>query len=153
MTYMRYSITPTYPVSAVQDRALIEVSDPVGMLRYWREHVASDPTVEDYKEQVLVVAIDTRMRVIGHHVVSVGTIDQCLLFVRDVLRPVLVAGAKRFILVHNHPSGDPAPSPPDIAVTKKLVRACEVMDLKLHDHVIIGGVGRRYYSFLEHGRV
>lgn len=153
MTYMRYSITPTFPVSTVQDRPTFELSSPIDILRYWRVHIASDPTIEDYKEQLLVVAIDTRMNVIGHHIVSVGTVDQCLLFVRDVLRPVLVAGAKRFVLMHNHPSGDSRPSSADITVTQKLVKACEVMDLKLYDHVIIGGVGRNYYSFLEHGRV
>ena len=70
---------------------------------------------------------------------------------REVLRAVLLAPTRAFVLWHNHPSGDPAPSEDDVAITRRLHTAAEIVGVDLVDHVIVGTAS--YYSFKEGGRL
>ena len=108
------------------------------------------------QEQVVVAVLDTRLRHVGTTVVSVGTVSESTAHPREILRPVITRGAYGFILIHNHPSGDPSPSRADELVTRRLVEAAALMQVKFLDHVIIGrpSPGRApYYSFREAGLV
>lgn len=108
------------------------------------------------QEQVVVATLDTRLRHIGTTVVSVGTVSESAAHPREVLRPVITRGAHGFILIHNHPSGDPSPSRSDETVTRRLVDAAALMQVRFLDHVIIGrpAPGRcPYFSFREAGVV
>ncbi|MCX6878527.1 MAG: DNA repair protein RadC [Verrucomicrobia bacterium] len=108
------------------------------------------------QEQVVVVTVDTRLRHGGTTVVSVGTVNESNAHPREILRPVITRGAYGFILVHNHPSGDPSPSRSDEATTRRLVEAANLMQVRFIDHIIIGrpAPGRAaYYSFKEAGLV
>ncbi|MFN8060057.1 MAG: DNA repair protein RadC [Vicinamibacterales bacterium] len=99
-------------------------------------------------EHTGVLLLDTRHRLIGIRLLTVGTLDSSPLEPRDVFRVALAAGAAGVILFHNHPSGDPSPSPEDIAVTRRLQLAGEIMHVELLDHLILAE--RRYYSFKQH---
>lgn len=106
------------------------------------------------QEQVVVAVLDTRLRHIGTNVISVGTVSESMAHPREVLRPVITRGAHGFVLIHNHPSGDPSPSRSDEAVTRRLAEAAQLMQVHFMDHVIIGrpAPGRcPYYSFREAG--
>ena len=153
MSYLRYSIRPTFAASeTLREHPPMRLDMPEFIVMYWREHIASDPTIDTYKENLLVIAVDTKFNVMGHHLVSVGTQDQCPISIPEALRPVILAGTNRFIMVHNHPSGDCYPSESDRLVTKRMREACELMGMKLIDHVIIGSAAHEsYYSFLENG--
>lgn len=108
------------------------------------------------QEQVMVAVIDTRLRHVGTTIVSVGTVNESSAHPREVLRPVVTRGAYGFVLIHNHPSGDPSPSRADEIVTRRLVEAADLMQVKFLDHVIIGrpSPGRLpYFSFREAGIV
>lgn len=108
------------------------------------------------QEQLLVVLVDTRLRHTGSQVVSQGTVDSCTAHPRDILRPVISRGCYGFALIHNHPSGDPTPSEADLRVTRRVMEAASLMQVKMLDHVIIGRPmpGRcGYYSFREAGIV
>lgn len=108
------------------------------------------------QEQVVVAVVDTRLRHVGTSVVSVGTVSESNAHPREILRPVITRGAHGFILIHNHPSGDPNPSQADERVTRRLVEAASLMQVRFLDHVIIGkpSPGRAaYYSFREAGLV
>ena len=108
------------------------------------------------QEQVVVATLDTRLRHIGTTVVSVGTVSESAAHPREVLRPVITRGAHGFILIHNHPSGDPSPSRADETVTRRLAEAASIMQVRFLDHVIIGrpAAGRSpYFSFREAGIV
>lgn len=108
------------------------------------------------QEQVIVAVVDARLRHIGTTVVSVGTVSESTAHPREVLRPVITRGAYGFVLIHNHPSGDPSPSRADEVVTRSLVEASHLMQVKFLDHVIIGrpSSGRLpYFSFREAGVV
>ena len=108
------------------------------------------------QEQVVVAVLDSRLRHAGTTVVSVGTVSESTAHPREILRPVITRSAYGFILIHNHPSGDPGPSRADELVTRRLVDAAKLMQVKFLDHVIIGkpSPGRSpYYSFREAGIV
>jgi DNA repair protein RadC len=106
------------------------------------------------QEQVIVATLDSRLRHSGTTVVSIGTVDQSSAHPREILRPVITRGAYGFVLVHNHPSGDPSPSRADEEATHRIIEASKLMQLRFFDHVIIGkpSPGRTpYYSFREAG--
>ncbi len=108
------------------------------------------------QEQVVVIPVDTRLRHLGTSVVSVGTVNESSAHPREIFRPVITRGAYGFVLVHNHPSGDPSPSRADEAITRRVVEAANLMQLRFLDHVIIGkpSPGRLgYYSFREAGLI
>jgi DNA repair protein RadC len=90
-------------------------------------------------EQVRVLYLDTKNRLIADEVHSKGTIDECPLHIREIIHRALNLGATAMILAHNHPSGDPSPSIQDIRFTLDLVDAGKHLKLKIHDHVIVGG--------------
>ena len=106
--------------------------------------------LQDEEVEVFVVlALDTRSRVIHRQQVTRGLLDSSLVHPREVFRAAIVAGAAGIILAHNHPSGDPTPSPEDRAVTRQLVAAGQLLDLPVYDHIIIAGT--RHVSFSQAG--
>ena len=147
----RFSIRPTYPTSTLQEEPCQEISAPFEVYDFYNHTIAKDPTYEPQKEHLVVVAVDFRNKLIGYNIVSVGTANETLVNVAETLRPVIVSGSSRFFLIHNHPSGDPAPSLADKRVTKKVQAACELLDMHLVDHIIMGD--SQFYSFQEHGNL
>lgn len=101
------------------------------------------------REHFLAVMLDTKNRVVRTETISIGTLDSSLVHPREVYRVVIREGAACWIAVHNHPSGDPTPSPEDIAVTRRLKEAGELIGVELLDHLIIGD--GNYTSLREKG--
>jgi DNA repair protein RadC len=102
-------------------------------------------------EQFGTVLLDTKLRLIGVRIVSMGSLDASTAIPRDVFREAVAARAAAVILFHNHPSGDPAPSRDDVAVTRQLVAAGTLLGVQVVDHVILGTVS--YFSFSEDKRL
>lgn len=102
-------------------------------------------------EVVWVVLLDARLRPLESVEVSRGSVAGALLHPRDVLRPVLLRQAASFIVLHNHPSGDPEPSRADLDVTRKIARAAEVFQIDFLDHIIV--TAQKYYSFADKRRL
>jgi DNA repair protein RadC len=98
-----------------------------------------------------MIALNAQHRVINGapFVITRGILNSSLVHPRETYRPALVVGAAAIIVCHNHPSGDPAPSADDRAVTEQLAAAGRVLDVPLHDHIILGK--GRYTSFAEAG--
>jgi DNA repair protein RadC len=96
-------------------------------------------------EELRAIFLNSINRVVADDIVQNGDIDSVNICPRNIIKKCLNHGAKAVILVHNHPSGDPTPSVHDVYTTKKIVDALNVFDIKLHDHIIIGG--DRYISF------
>ena len=114
------------------------VETPEEVAAYWRSNIPSSAWYDPAKECVVVLILNTRRRVIGHNLVSLGGLDSCVIQPREVFRPAIVAAGSAIILTHNHPSGDPTPSEADIRVTRELMRAGNLLRIELLDHVIIG---------------
>jgi DNA repair protein RadC len=97
------------------------------------------------------VLLDVRCRLIKTAKISEGSLTQCPVAPRDVLREALRAGAHGVVFAHNHPSsGDPSPSPEDCSLTDRLRAASELVGVTARDHVIVASGG--YYSLVEAGR-
>ena len=91
------------------------------------------------QEQVRVLLLDRRNRVVGQRVIYQGNAFSSVVRPAEVLRPAVVEGVPHLIVAHNHPSGDPSPSPQDVKVTQELVDGARLLGLTLLDHVVIGG--------------
>lgn len=95
--------------------------------------------MENLRQETLrCVLLDTNNRLMNDQLVSTGTIDASVVLPRDVFRPAIAENAASIILLHNHPGGDPTPSPNDIEVTRKLTIAGDILGIKVIDHIIIG---------------
>lgn len=99
------------------------------------------------REQFVVILLDGKNTVIGWNLVSVGTLTAALVHPREVFVPAILGNAAALILVHNHPSGNPEASPEDVAITRRLKEAGELLGIKIVDHVVIGD--GRFSSFAE----
>lgn len=92
---------------------------------------------KDEKERFIAILLDTKNRIIGIDLISVGTINQAPAHPREIFRKAITAGANSIIIAHNHPSGDVTPSDADIKVTKRIENAGEILDICLLDSLII----------------
>jgi DNA repair protein RadC len=105
-------------------------------------------------ESLRVILLNTKQELIKVVSVSQGTLNEALAHPREVFKPVIAFSAYTFIMVHNHPSGDPSPSGADLRLTRRILEASRILQLQLIDHVIIGtpAPGRSsYFSFKEGG--
>ena len=113
-------------------------------------YAAYAPRLEDLPvEEFHVAVLDAQHRLERDVLVTRGILNSSLVHPREVFREAIAERAAAIILVHNHPSGDPTPSADDRAVTEQLVAAGRLLDIPVHDHVIVGR--GRYMSFAEAG--
>jgi DNA repair protein RadC len=109
-------------------------------------------TIRGKKEECfMAIYLDAKNRVIADEILFTGTVTASAVYPREVVKAAMAHGAAAVIFAHNHPSGDPAPSPDDMAITRKLIEACALMGVTVHEHLIIGREG--YYSFADQGHV
>lgn len=138
--------TSVAAIKIVQAAALRMLSEPVreapilsswqALLDYLRADMAH-LTIE----RVRVLYLNTRNMLIRDELLSEGSIDQAAVYTREVIRRAIDLGAAALILVHNHPSGDSAPSRQDIALTRDIIEAGKRLGIAVHDHLIIGKDG------------
>jgi DNA repair protein RadC len=148
---------------AVQLAAAFKLADRMAKEKIVREKIDSPELVNEFfgaemralqKESLRVLLLDTRYRLIETQEISLGSVNESIAHPREVFRPALLASAYAIIVVHNHPSGDPAPSSADHSLTRRLAEAAELLQIKLLDHVIIGSPADSrapYFSFKEAG--
>jgi DNA repair protein RadC len=129
-------------ISTFQERPQIRSPEDVYNLLYAN-------LLFEKREHFIAVLLDIKNRVLRTETISIGTLDSSLVHPREVYRAAIREGAACWIAAHNHPSGDPTPSPEDIAITKRLRDAGALLGIELLDHVIIGD--GRYTSFRERG--
>src|ERR1035438_9936508 len=105
---------------------------------YWKINIATCPYFNPECECFVVLFLNTRRRVKGHQLLTIGTLDTILVHPREVFRCAVIAAAAAIVLMHNHPSGEPQPSEADIKVTRDLIRAGQLLKIEVLDHVIMG---------------
>lgn len=141
------SINGIGPAKAMQIKACFELNKRV-KVKGTGFCIKSAKDVYDYaypklsgldKEHFMVILLDTKNRVIKDEIVSVGTLNSSLTHPREIFKFAVKESANSVVLVHNHPSGDCTPSDEDKQITEILSKAGEIMNIKVLDHIIIGG--------------
>jgi DNA repair protein RadC len=134
--------TKEYKVIALRECPLPEsmhtCDTPDKAAEYWRLNVATCPYFNQECECFVVLLLNTRRRVKGHQLISIGTLDTILVHPREVFRAAVITAAAAVVIMHNHPSGEPQPSEADIKVTRDLIRAGQLLKIEVLDHVIMG---------------
>lgn len=105
-----------------------------------------------YRETFKVLLLNNSNKIIGYTTISEGGLTSTIVDVRMILQTALVSNATSIILTHNHPSGNPRPSVHDDNLTKKIKSACELMDIRLLDHIIVTPYDS-FYSYCDDGRL
>jgi DNA repair protein RadC len=108
-------------------------------------------TLDAGKEHFLVFCLNNKSRFQAFKVISSGSLTASMVHPREVFLSVILEGAAAMVLIHNHPSGEPSPSPEDIEITRRLKQCAEIFGIRLLDHVIVGDGSERFYSFSDHG--
>jgi proteasome lid subunit RPN8/RPN11 len=128
---------------------------PEQIYRYWLESVPGAVWYNPEVECMVCFFLNTRRRLTGFHLVSMGTMDTLLVHPREVFKTAIIQGAAAIVVAHNHPSGDPTPSECDIKVTRDLIRAGQLLKIDVCDHLIIGKMtadrAQAYLSLRELG--
>ena len=101
------------------------------------------------REQFRILFLDKKNHLIADEVQGHGTVDHTPVYVREVVKRALELSASAIILVHNHPSGDPAPSPADVTMTKQIMDAARPLGVSVHDHIIVGRHGHASLKALK----
>jgi DNA repair protein RadC len=132
------------------------INTPENAFVFWRDVVSQDASFEADKEHLIAIMHDTKHRPICYHVVSVGSLNEAVAHPREIFRAAVVASAYGIILMHNHPSGDPAPSEADKRLTRRINECGELLRICLTDHIIAGtaeGGRQPHFSFRENGMI
>ena len=108
---------------------------------------------DDDREHFWSIYLNAKTHYLLASLVSIGTQSGTLVHPREILGPALRLGAASVVLVHNHPSGDPTPSPEDVRLTRQVAEAARIVDIRLHDHVIIANGTGRWLSFTIRGLI
>jgi DNA repair protein RadC len=113
------------------------------LVAYVRSALAHEP-----REQFRTLYLDRKNILLRDEFVAHGTVDHAPVYPREVIRRALELSASALILVHNHPSGDPAPSRADIEMTRQIMDAARIFSLQVHDHLVIGRQGTASFKQL-----
>ena len=103
------------------------------------------------QEQLRIILLDTKNQVVAIPTLYVGSVNTTMIRVGELFREAIRRQCTSIIIVHNHPSSDPTPSPEDVAVTRQAVEAGKLLDIEIMDHIVIGGSPGRYVSLKERG--
>jgi DNA repair protein RadC len=147
------------PAKAVQLKAALELgrrllaSGPEERPRVTSPSDAANLLMSDMmfleQEHLRLILLDTRSGVLATPTVYIGSLNTSVIRIGELFRRALKENAAAMIVAHNHPSGDPTPSPEDVQVTRRLVEAGQLLDLSVLDHIVIGR--QRFVSLKERG--
>jgi len=144
-----------YKVMALRDcpvpADMLICDTPDQAAAYWRMHVEKHPYFNPECECFVVLLLNTRKRIKGHHLVTIGTMDTMFVHAREIFRTAIVGSSAAIVLMHNHPSGDSSPSEADIKTTHDLIRGGMLLKIEVLDHVIIGKGNPGYRSLRSLG--
>jgi len=142
--YKGYKISLKLVREGLEEYEPYTIESPMDVYRFMRDLEDSD------RERYFTIFLDVKNNVIGCEEAFVGSLDRAVVHPREVFKSALTCSAASIIAVHNHPSGDPRPSPEDKSMTQKLYVCGDLLGIKVMDSIIIGH--RSFYSFRE-GRV
>ena len=108
-------------------------------------NLVKDKLMFEQQEKVIILCLNSRLEVMKEKTVFVGSNNISIISGRELFKEALICGSSRIMVIHNHPSGNPTPSPEDIETTKRLYKMAEELEIEVIDHLIIGR--NKFYSF------
>ena len=133
-------------IAQTDRREHVQLADAGSVAFYYMERLRHEP-----REQLLISMFDIKCRLLGDDIIATGSARAVLGSPREIFLQLLEKKAVSFILLHNHPSGDPTPSREDVCLTQRIKECGDLMDITLSDHIIIGD--NKYYSFRENKHI
>ena len=124
---------------------------PDNAVEYWRSHITTAPHFNPDVECFAVLLLNVKRRIRGHHLVSIGCLNEAMCHPREAFRAAVIGAAHAVVFMHNHPSGDPTPSDADRRTTKRLMESGHILQIAVLDHVIVGHPG--HCSMRESGMI
>ena len=121
------------------------IASPIDIVKFINSLENYDLSVN---ERVVVIALNTKNHIVAYSEISAGNANTCNVHIPDVFRFLFTTNANKFILIHNHPSGDSTPSGIDIEMTKQIQKATDLMRVEFLDHIVIGD--NNYTSIFEY---
>lgn len=125
-----------------EKRRSIQIKNPSSVADYYYRKLC-----HKMKEHFCILLLDTKNRILSEEMVSEGSLNASIVHPREVFKPAIRKSANSIVLIHNHPSGDVQPSREDIEITKRLVKAGEIIGISVLDHIIVGD--KNYLSMKE----
>ncbi len=110
---------------------------PQNVVNFWNRVIAAQPDFEPEKESLCAIMLNTKLRPYAWNRISLGSINGTVAEPREVFRPVIAASAYAFVLIHNHPSGDPTPSRLDEEFTRIIIDCAKILHIEFMDHIIV----------------
>jgi DNA repair protein RadC len=135
------------PAKAAQLKAAMELGVRTSLAKNSRAVIGQPQDVYEYarheiqltdQEVMMVINLNTRNQILGHVNLYQGSVNSSQVRVAELFKAAVKSNAPSIILVHNHPSGDPTPSPDDIAITRAAIQAGKLLDIEVLDHLVIG---------------
>ena len=151
-SHKKTHVTYAYRISMIRDKSIryeSEVSNAILGARLVCETITA--CGQNDREQLIIVMLNAKNRVVGTNVVSVGSVNTSPVFLREVFKPAITASASAVVIGHNHPSGILEPSREDIMITKKIMAVAKLLNIIVHDHVIVDMDSSNFYSFNDQG--
>lgn len=128
--------------------------EPDQSVAYWFSRVTPQPWYDPDKEHLIALLLNTKLKCFAWNLISIGSLNESQAHPREIIRPAIAAAAYGFILMHNHPSGDTCPSDADRRLTNRLKEGCDLLQIRLIDHVIVGRrATHNRFSFQEAGMI
>jgi DNA repair protein RadC len=125
---------------------VIKINSAKDVFNYFHEKLKNEK-----QENFYVLILNNANNIIKEELISKGILDSAIIHPREIFKPAIKNSASKIILIHNHPSGNPNPSKEDLEITKQLVEAGKLLDIKVLDHVIVGD--ENYWSWVEDERI
>jgi len=119
----------------MSDRKGEKFSSPEAAYKLFR---ACMEFLDEEKEHFLMLSLDTKNQLKAVHIISIGSVNATIVHPREVFKNAILESAAAILVGHNHPSGDPTPSQPDIDITKKLVESGKILGVEMYDHIVFG---------------
>lgn len=143
-------------VKALQIKALLELNSRIDFVPKHLMKIKKPIDVYNYmskalfnlkQEHFFVLCLDTKNQIVSDKLLAIGTLNAALIHPREIFKEAIKNSANSFILVHNHPSGDPEPSEEDLKISEEIMKASELIGIRMLDHIIIGN--QKYWSYKE----
>lgn len=146
-------VATIFAVREIMQRILLSELQNVPIISNWKKLLDYLSVSLGYlkKEAVIILYLDKGYKLLDRDIYDFGTIDHVPLYIREVVGQAIAICASAIIMVHNHPCGNISPSNSDIATTRRLISACEGVDIQLLDHVIVSG--NKFFSFKNEGLI